>query len=38
MPRRVSIPRKQKYEQIPLNRTTARFHVKLMKEIGRAHV
>ena len=32
MPRRISMPRKAKYEQIPANRTTARFHVKLMKE------
>ena len=32
MPRRISIPRKSKYEQIPANRTTARFHAKLMKE------
>jgi small subunit ribosomal protein S7 len=32
VPRRISIPRKSKYEQIPANRTTARFHAKLMKE------
>ena len=32
MPRRISTPRKAKYEQIPANRTTARFHAKLMKE------
>ena len=32
MPRRSSIPRKAKYEQIPASRTTARFHAKLMKE------
>ena len=32
MPRRISTPRKSKYEQIPANRTTARFHAKLMKE------
>jgi ribosomal protein S7 len=32
MPRRISIPRKSKYEQIPANRTTARFHAKLMRD------
>ena len=32
MPRRISIPRKSKYEHVPVNRTTARFHAKLMKE------
>ena len=37
MPRRASIARKTKYEQIPLNRTTARFHVKLMKD-GKRHL
>jgi small subunit ribosomal protein S7 len=30
MPRRTSIPRKQKYQEIPANRTTARFSAKLM--------
>jgi len=30
MPRRVSTPRKAKYETIPPNRTTARFHAKIM--------
>ena len=37
MPRRASIARKTKYEQIPVNRTTARFHVKLMKD-GKRHL
>src|SRR5258706_2560963 len=37
MPRRASIARKTKYEQIPANRTTARFHVKLMKD-GKRHL
>ena len=32
MPRRASIPRKSKYEHIPANRTTARFHAKLMTD------
>jgi len=32
MPRRQSIPRKSKYEKIPANRTTARFHAKLMTD------
>jgi small subunit ribosomal protein S7 len=31
MPRRTSIPRKSKYETVPVNRTTARFSAKLMK-------
>jgi small subunit ribosomal protein S7 len=30
MPRRVGIARKTKYEQQPVNRTTERFHAKLM--------
>ena len=30
MPRRVSIPRKNKYEVAPTNRTTSRFTAKLM--------
>ena len=30
MPRRASTPRKAKYEQVPANRTSARFHAKLM--------
>jgi small subunit ribosomal protein S7 len=37
MPRRASIARKTKYEQIPVNRTTSRFHVKLMKD-GKRHL
>ena len=37
MPRRASIARKTKYEQVPVNRTTARFHVKLMKD-GKRHL
>jgi small subunit ribosomal protein S7 len=32
MPRRAGIARKTKYEQIPLNRNTARFHAKLMTD------
>jgi ribosomal protein S7 len=32
MPRRVSIPRKSKYETIPANRTTARISAKLMMD------
>jgi small subunit ribosomal protein S7 len=32
MPRRVSIPRKAKYQTIPANRTNARFTAKLMKD------
>src|SRR4026209_2509400 len=32
MPRRASVARKTKYEQVPVNRTTSRFHVKLMKD------
>jgi len=32
MPRRASIARKTKYEQVPVNRTTARFHAKLMRD------
>ena len=31
MPRRISIPRKSKYETVPTNRTTARFSAKLLK-------
>src|SRR5262245_1493563 len=30
MPRRASTPRKAKYETVPANRTTARFHAKIM--------
>jgi small subunit ribosomal protein S7 len=30
MPRRISTPRKAKYETIPANRTTFRFHAKIM--------
>ena len=30
MPRRAGIARKTKYEQAPVNRTTERFHAKLM--------
>ena len=30
MPRRASTPRKSKYETVPPNRTTARFHAKIM--------
>ena len=30
MPRRAGIARKTKYEQVPVNRTTVRFHAKLM--------
>jgi small subunit ribosomal protein S7 len=37
MPRRTSIPRKQKYEQAPANRTTARFTAKLMTS-GKRHL
>ena len=37
MPRRASIARKTKYELVPVNRTTARFHVKLMKD-GKRHL
>jgi len=37
MPRRASIARKTKYEQVPVNRTTARFHVNLMKS-GKRHL
>jgi small subunit ribosomal protein S7 len=37
MPRRASIARKTKYEQVPVNRTTTRFHVKLMKD-GKRHL
>ena len=33
MPRRASIARKTKYEQIPVNRTTSRFHVKLSNQM-----
>ena len=32
MPRRAGIARKTKYEQIPVNRNTARFHAKLMTD------
>jgi small subunit ribosomal protein S7 len=32
MPRRVGIARKTKYEQAPANRTTVRFHAKLMTD------
>ena len=32
MPRRATIARKTKYEQIPVNRNTARFHAKLMRD------
>jgi small subunit ribosomal protein S7 len=32
MPRRAGIARKTKYEQIPTNRNTARFHAKLMTD------
>ena len=32
MPRRVGIARKTKYEQAPVNRTTVRFHAKLMSD------
>jgi hypothetical protein len=32
MPRRVGIARKTKYEQAPVNRTTVRFHAKLMTD------
>jgi len=32
MPRRASIPRKSKYETIPVNRTTARISAKLMMD------
>jgi small subunit ribosomal protein S7 len=32
VPRRASIARKTKYEHIPANRTTARFHAKLMRD------
>ena len=32
MPRRASIPRKAKYESVPLNRTTARITAKLMND------
>ena len=32
MPRRASIARKTKYEQIPVNRTTSRFTAKLMTD------
>ena len=37
MPRRQSIPRKTKYEQVPANRTTARFTAKLMVR-GKKHL
>jgi small subunit ribosomal protein S7 len=37
MPRRSSIPRKQKYETVPANRTTARFTAKLMTS-GKKHL
>ncbi len=32
MPRRTGIARKTKYEQAPVNRTTVRFHAKLMSD------
>ena len=32
MPRRTGIARKTKYEQAPTNRTTVRFHAKLMSD------
>src|ERR687893_102089 len=32
MPRRAGIARKTKYEQAPVNRTTVRFHAKLMTD------
>jgi small subunit ribosomal protein S7 len=32
MPRRAGIARKTKYEQVPTNRNTARFHAKLMTD------
>ena len=32
MPRRTGIARKTKYEHVPVNRTTARFHAKLMTD------
>ena len=32
MPRRTGIARKTKYEQAPANRTTVRFHAKLMSD------
>jgi small subunit ribosomal protein S7 len=37
MPRRQSIPRKSKYETIPVNRTTARITAKLMVD-GKRHL
>ena len=36
MPRRARIARKTKYEQAPANRTTVRFHAKLMSDGKRA--
>ena len=32
MPRRINIPRKVKYETVPVNRTTSRFTAKLMTD------
>src|SRR5689334_25119512 len=32
MPRRATIARKTKYELVPVNRNTARFHAKLMSD------
>src|ERR687890_311437 len=32
MPRRTSIPRKAKYQNVPVNRATARFSAKLMTD------
>jgi small subunit ribosomal protein S7 len=32
MPRRAGTSRKEKYTEIPVNRTTARFHAKLMSD------
>ena len=37
MPRRVNIPRKVKYETVPVNRTTSRFTAKLMTD-GKRHL
>ena len=32
MPRRAGMARKEKYTEVPVNRTTARFHAKLMSD------